>query len=290
MAIDTFIFSLRLSCHIAIIAPLLKTLNPVEIAELTSLSYDLYGRVESRSTGRKTISQYLAKYLSKSFHLRHLYYQHGLTAQHKTYRFFKNLYSYQEKAASVVNGSKIQALSGEYLPPNQHLFKRADSSYYYRTNEHLIGHCAKPLIIKRNYRLGYHTLSTLPLLKLAGQTKPNQPLTFGKKTATKLVPVDFQAYLITSLLVLSSKAQFAHLPLEQAPVPKAAKCDQLDYTHFQKKPILSFKFARGTADLIRQFMLNLDKQAESFAVDESQHFTDARFTDPLQSRNAYLNH
>src|SRR5438270_824755 len=80
--------------------------------------------VESRSTGKKTISQYLAKYLSKSFHLRNLYQQHGLNNKNKTYRFFKNLYQYEEKEAILKNSSKFDALTNQHLAPNQHLFRR----------------------------------------------------------------------------------------------------------------------------------------------------------------------
>jgi hypothetical protein len=46
-----------------------------------------YGRVESRSPGYKTISSYLAKYLSKSFHLRSLYAEHGLKDKKRTIAF-----------------------------------------------------------------------------------------------------------------------------------------------------------------------------------------------------------
>lgn len=249
-----------------------------------------HGRVESRSTGRKTISQYLAKYLSKSFHLRNLYHQHGLTARHKTYRFFKNLYEYEERKALVHNGSKLDFLTNQQLAPNQHLFRKLDNTYYYRTNEQLIGHCAKPLIIKKSYRLGYHSLSTLPLLNLAQLTKQSASLAFRKKSANKIDPIDFQEYLIASLLLLSKKAEFINLPLEQATVSKTKDhCDQLAYTHFQKMPALRLKFAPENANLMRTFMENLDHQAEEFDIEEKQNFQDHRFTNPTQSRNAYLN-
>jgi len=246
--------------------------------------------VESRSTGRRTISQYLAKYLSKSFHLRQLYTEHGLTAKHKTYRFFKNLYAYQSREVLIKNRSKLDVLTGQHLAPNQHIFRRQDNSYYYKTNETLTGHCAKPLLIKRNYRLAYHNLSTLPLLKLAQPTKSQASLNFRREPAAKLVPIDFQAYLITSLLLMSKKAQFLNLPLEQTQVPKPLKCDQLSYTHFQTKPILLFKFSPNQAETIRNFILNLDQQAQTFDLDGSKNFQDNRFTDFPQSRNAYLTH
>jgi hypothetical protein len=249
-----------------------------------------WGRVESRSTGRKTISQYLAKYLSKSFHLRNLYQAHGLQAKNKTYRFFKNLYAYEERKATLFNGSKRDLLTDRYLAPNQKLFRKPDSTYYYCTKETLIGHCAKPLIIKKSYRLGYHGLNTLPLLKLAQPTKKQDCLAFRKKLASKIVPLDFQEHLISSLLLLCQKAEFVNLPLEQAKVPKSgSQCDKLAATHFQKKPILRFKFAKENASLVRTFLENLDNQAEKFDIEEKQGFTDPRFSEPTTARNAYLN-
>jgi hypothetical protein len=190
----------------------------------------------------------------------------------------------------VPNCSKQDAL-GRFLAPNQRLFRRPDNTYYYRTNEILIGHCTKPLLIKKSYRLGYHSLSTLPLLNLAQLTKQSASLAFRKKAASKIMPIDFQAYLISSLLLLGKKAEFINLPLEQAKVPQtASKCDQLIYTHFQKQPTLRFKFAQENSQPIRIFMENLDHQAETFDIEEKQHFTDARFMDSTQSRNAYLSH
>jgi hypothetical protein len=89
--------------------------------------------------------------------------------------------------------------------------------------------------------------------------------------------------------LLCQKAQFLNLPLEQAQVPQIRnKCDQLSYTHFQKKPTLRFQFAKKTAPLIKEFMLNLDHQAEIFDVEEKQNFADHRFTDPINRRNSYL--
>jgi len=48
-----------------------------------------HGRVESRSLNKQAAGQYLAKYLSKSFHLRSLYAQHGLKDKHRAYTFTK---------------------------------------------------------------------------------------------------------------------------------------------------------------------------------------------------------
>jgi hypothetical protein len=127
------------------------------------------------------------------------------------------------------------------------------------------------------------------LLKLSQLTKQKEYLTFRKKPAAKLVPVDFQEYLIASLLLLCKKAEFLNLPLEQAKVPKSSQCDALDYTHFQKMPTLRFKFAKENAQLVRGFMENLDHQAEEFDLEEKQGFQDHRFTDQITARNAYLN-
>jgi hypothetical protein len=128
------------------------------------------------------------------------------------------------------------------------------------------------------------------LLKLAQLTKKRENLAFRRKSAAKLIPIDFQEHLITSLLLMCKKAEFLNLPLEQPKVPKSStKCDQLSYTHFQKMPTLRFKFAKESTELIRNFMLNLDQQAETFDIEEKQGFQDQRFLDPIQSRNAYLN-
>jgi hypothetical protein len=227
--------------------------------------------------------------LSKSFHLRKLYQAHGLHDKNKTYRFFKNLYDYETREALLANGSKIDALTGKFLAPNQHLFRRADNTYYYRQNEQVVGRCAKPLIIKKNYRLGNHGLNAQPLMKLARKSKRADTILLSKKPAKNIAAIDFQEYLITSLLLLSKKAEFAHLPLEKTNVPKAKnQCDQLDYTHFQTKPVLRFKFAPENAELVKTFINNLDQQAAEFDFIEANEFHDHQFTNPIHSRNAYL--
>jgi len=144
--------------------------------------------------------------------------------------------------------------------------------------------------MKRNYRLAYHNLSTQPLLKLALETKQREHLTFRKTLANKIIPIDFQEYLLTSLLLMCQKAQFLNLPLEQPTVPKPLKFDALDYTHFQRKPVLRFQFTKDQAEIIRNFILNLDNQASEFDIQEKQSFQDQRFTESITSRNAYLNH
>lgn len=201
------------------------------------------------------------------------------------------MYDYETREVLVKNNSKLDQLTGQLLAPNQHIFRRQNNTYYYRTNEQLTGHCQKPLIIKKSYRLGYHSLSILPLLKLAQLTKQREYLALRRKPATKIAPLDFQEYLITSLLLLCQKAEFLNLPLESQKVPHSSqKCDQLPYTHFQKKPVLRFQFAKENANLIKEFILNLDQQAQEFDLDEKQNFQDNRFINPTKSRNAYLNH
>ncbi|CAI2165532.1 2671_t:CDS:2 [Funneliformis geosporum] len=125
-----------------------------------------------RSPGYKTISSYLAKYLSKSFHLRSLYTKHGLANNHKTYRFFKNLYQYQQKPALLIAKHRLDAQSGLPLPKNQKIFRQfnyqtSQTTYFYRSQEKLVGNAAKPILIKKNYRLGTRSLNPLSLLKLA---------------------------------------------------------------------------------------------------------------------------
>jgi len=137
--------------------------------------------VESRSPGQKTISSYLAKYLSKSFHLRNLYAQHGLENNHKTYRFFKNLYQYEQKPALLISKHKLDALTGQPLPKNQKVFRyydynTAQTSYFYRTNEQLIGKCQKPTLIKKNFRLGTRSLNPLNLLNLATKNSKKETI------------------------------------------------------------------------------------------------------------------
>jgi len=81
-----------------------------------------WGRVESRSPGQKTISSYLAKYLAKSFHLRSLYQQHGLKDNHKTYRFYLNLYEYESREALLLGKSKLDLETKQPLNNQQKYF------------------------------------------------------------------------------------------------------------------------------------------------------------------------
>jgi hypothetical protein len=234
--------------------------------------------VESRSPGYKTISSYLAKYLSKSFHLRSLYAQHGLTDKKRTYRFYLNLYQYQQKPALLIGRHKLDAATGQHLARNQHIFRYYDyqtqaTTYFYRTNEKLVGKCANPTLIKKNYRLGTRSLNPLSLLKLA--TKHHKKEVYSlKKPKKPALQLDFQEFLITRLLLLCKSAEFLHLPLEQDRVFKEnSACDSLIYTHFQTKPVLHFSFLPEQAPIVRQFIANLDTYALEYDMTESKDFT-----------------
>ncbi|RIB27413.1 hypothetical protein C2G38_2160641 [Gigaspora rosea] len=91
MATGTSISSALPSFLASITAHSPKTLNPVETAEPTFLNF-----------GPGVI----------------LYQQRGLTAKHKTYRFFKNLYQYEEREVIFKIDSKLDALTNQYLAPN----------------------------------------------------------------------------------------------------------------------------------------------------------------------------
>ena len=201
-----------------------------------------------RSLKGQSRKQYLAKYISKSFHHRQLYREHGLKEHHKTYSFFKNLYAYEQREALIIGNSKIDAQTYQYLPKNQKVFRHYDyqtkqNSYFYRTNETLIGKAQKPRLLKKNFRLGTRSLNPLNLLKLASKSKATQTISFKKPPKTKFQgesklkttstdfanslwdketasPMDFQEFLITNLLTFCKSAEFLHLPLEQNPVPK----------------------------------------------------------------------
>jgi len=141
--------------------------------------------VESRSPGYKTISNYLAKYLAKSFHLRSLYTQHGFQTHSKAYHFFKNLYDYDQKPALLISKHKLDAQTGQHLPKNQKIFRyynyqTAETSYFYRTNEQLVGQAQQPFCDKKHFRLGTRSLNPLSLLKLANKHAKKELYSFKK--------------------------------------------------------------------------------------------------------------
>jgi hypothetical protein len=163
------------------------------------------------------------------------------------------------------------------LARNQHIFRHynyqtAQTSYFYRTKEKLVGRCANPTLIKKNYRLGTRSLNPLPLLSLA--TKHSQKeLYLFKKPPKPTGQYDFQTFLITHLLLLCKKAEFLHTPLEQEKVPKEAnRCNQSIQTHFQTKPVLHFRFASQNAPAVRSFVDQLDTYATEYDMEESKDF------------------
>jgi hypothetical protein len=213
-----------------------------------------------------------------------------------------NLYSYETHEAFLSGKSKLDALTGKYLNNQQQVFRHYNyqtkqTSYLYKTNEQLIGHCTKPHFLKKNYRLGTRSLNSLNLLKVALKPKhqdnlllkkPPNPSTFIQQAEHFK---DFQEFLITNLLLFCQKAQFTHLPLEQPHVSKLKKnCDKSVNSHFQTKPILHFNFAKETVPLVLAFLNNLDFYSDYYDMSESKEFYDARFKDLTDARNAYLNH
>ena len=204
----------------------------------------------------------------------------------------------------------MDAQTGHHLPKNQKVFRHfhyqtQQTSYFYKTNEQLVGKCLNPTLIKKNYRLGTRSLNPLNLLNLF--TKSPQKEVYGGKKPQQHLNRDFQEFLITRLLLLCSKAEFLHLPLEQPQVNKEkGVCDNLPYTHFQAKPVLRFTFLPEQALVVRQFIDKLDTYSKEYDMEESQNFYTYPIShdqhhktilnlsgtcpcNPLQARNQYLN-
>ncbi|MCE8159342.1 MAG: hypothetical protein I3270_02520 [Candidatus Moeniiplasma glomeromycotorum] len=246
-----------------------------------------YGRVQSKSPGQQTISSYLAKYLSKSFHLRSLYQKHGLADKRRTYRFYLNLYGYEERAVQLVNQSRFDYLTNQSLPSHQKVFRRYDyqteaTSYFYRTKEQLVGRSLNPLLIKKNYRLGTRSLQPLNLLPLATPFKQKSILNFKKPPSS--YSADFQEHLITQLLFFCETAQFVQVPLEQEQVPQELKqCNQNILAHFKSKPLFYFTFSPPAVPLVLQFLEHLDSLAKQYDIESSADF----YTWPLHHNQAH---
>src|SRR5205814_5888102 len=117
------------------------------------------------------------------------------------------------------------------------------------------------------------TLSLNPLSLLSLATKHSKKELYAFKKPKKPLQTDFQAFLITRLLLLCSKAEFIHLPLEQERVFKENNlCDSLIYTHFQTKPVLHFQFLPEQALIVRSFIANLDTYSQDYDMTESKDF------------------
>ncbi|CAH1766958.1 5688_t:CDS:2, partial [Entrophospora sp. SA101] len=235
-------------------------------------------KVESRSPSYKTISSYLAKYLSKSFHLRELYQDYGFQKHNKAYRFFKNLYQYDQKPVLLIGCHKLDAATGQHLPRNQKVFRHYNyqtqaTTYFYRANEQLVGQVRKPFSDKKHFRLGTRSLNPLSLLNLATKHHKKEAYLF-KKPKKPAVQSDFQEFLIIRLLLMCKSAEFTHIPLEQDQVPKeTGQCAGTIYTHFTTKPVLRFTFQPEQATVVRSFIAKLDTYALEYDMTESKDFT-----------------
>jgi hypothetical protein len=201
----------------------------------------------------------------------------------------------------LVGRSKIDVQTQQLLPPHQKVFRRYDyqthqtlsfteqrneqftdklSTYFYRTQEQLVGKCAKPVLTKKNYRLG--NLQPLNLLRLVNNPKSEAPIKLAKPK--QIFSSDFQENLITQLLFFCETAQFVQVPLEQEQVPKEiAQCNQNILAHFKSKPLLHFTFNPANVPLVLKFLEQLDSLAEQFAITESQDF----YTWPLHHDPAH---
>lgn len=221
----------------------------------------------------------MAKYLAKSFHLRNLYREHGLTDHQRAYHFYQNLYDYEQRSVKLIGKTKIDQLTGQKLNGKQTIFRHYDydadkTFYYYRINKRAIGQCAKPVLIKKNYRLGTRTLYPLTLLKLAKKDPKKSAFKLRKTPLKKKnLTSDFQEFLISQLLLLCKTAEFSQLSLEQERVQKEGdQCSGIADTHFQTKPVLRFTFTSEKADQVREFIAQLDTYAEEYDLEESKDF------------------
>jgi len=189
-----------------------------------------------------------------------------------------NLYEYEEREALLPKGKKLDAETKEYLAKNQKVFRKFNyeiqqTSYFYRIKEKLVGKSTKPILIKKNYRLGTRSLNSSNLLNLATKDKKKEVLLLKSVKKKPTLQSDFQEFLITRLLFLCKKAEFLHIPLEQDKVPKEANnCDNTLQNHFQTNPVLHFSFLPEQASLIRAFMAKLDTYALEYDMEEAKEF------------------
>jgi len=169
-------------------------------------------------------------------------------------------------------------------------YSTGQTSYFYRTAEQLVGKCLKPLLIKKNYRLGSRCLQPLNLLQLLKNLdrfdKRSTQLPFSKPKQT--FSSDFQEHLITHLLFFCETAQFVQVPLEQEQVPQEVEqkdftknpdrvslksvCNQNILAHFKSKPLLHFTFSLPAVPLVLQFLDHLDNLAHQFEITSSADF------------------
>ncbi|CAJ0922208.1 3034_t:CDS:2 [Entrophospora sp. SA101] len=238
LPLDIFTFyQLRLFL-IAISVHWIKTLLPVEIAELIFLLYDLTEELRLPKT------QQSLPLLQKSLPIR----------------------------------PKTNAATGQHLPRNQKVFRHYNyqtqaTTYFYRANEQLVGQVRKPFSDKKHFRLGTRSLNPLSLLNLATKHHKKEAYLF-KKPKKPAVQSDFQEFLIIRLLLMCKSAEFTHIPLEQDQVPKeTGQCAGTIYTHFTTKPVLRFTFQPEQATVVRSFIAKLDTYALEYDMTESKDFT-----------------
>ncbi|CAG8684827.1 19139_t:CDS:2, partial [Racocetra fulgida] len=127
--------------------------------------------------------------------------------------------------------------------------------------------------------------------KLARKSKKKEALklSFGRRK-NKILTHDFQEFLISRLLLLCQKAEFSKIPLEKEQVPKpSGQCDKSVFNHFQTKSVLNFTFAPENMEVVHQFFNQLDDYAKEYDAEEAQEFFIPQITDPIRSRNSYLN-
>ncbi len=131
------------------------------------------------------------------------------------------MYDYEQKPVLLIGKHKLDALTGQHLPKNQKVFRyynyqTQETSYFYRTQEKLVGQSAKPVLIKKNYRLGTRSLNTLSLTNLAYKDKKKEIVNLTKsKLKLATLQQDFQEFLVTLLLPLCKTAEFVHIPVEK---------------------------------------------------------------------------
>jgi hypothetical protein len=211
--------------------------------------------------------------LAKSFHLRELYREHGFQERNKTYRFFLNLYEYDDRPIFIINNKRYDAISGELIANNQHLFKTANNTHYYRTNERISGKVQSPVRLTKSYRLS-NRLNSNSLLKLVAKSPKNETFLLHKTQLAKTLDKDFQEFLITFLLTHCQKAEFKKLPVEINKVPKTKQlgCNGSTTEHFATKLILDFQFKPQKANIITAFFEQLDDYANLYDMEESKDF------------------
>ena len=217
-----------------------------------------------------------------------------MEANHKTYRFFKNLYEYEQREVIIRGKSRLDKLTNQLLNGNQKVFKKSDHTYFYRTNEQLVGKCSQPILIKKNYRLS--NLNANSLLNLANKSPKKEVFNFSKcKLKKPTLQSDFQEFLITNLLFMCQKAEFLKIPLEADEVPKQkGVCNTFATSHFETNLVFHFTFKSEQASLVRSFMEKLDDYALEYDLTEAKDFYFYPQNKPEiskeQARNYYLNH